>query len=57
MILKVFSLPPPKELSFQEKKQHINIIIKNFLELAKKVVLKMIIITTTTTTTVAKMGR
>lgn len=34
--LKVFSLPPPKELSFQEKKQHINIIIKNFLELAKK---------------------
>lgn len=34
--LKVFSLPPPKELSFQEKKQHISIIINNFLNLARK---------------------
>ncbi|CAX40626.1 cleavage factor II (CF II) component, putative [Candida dubliniensis CD36] len=33
---KVFSLPPPKELSFQEKKQHISIIINNFLNLARK---------------------
>lgn len=31
-----FTLPPPTELSFQEKKNHINIIIKNFFRLAEK---------------------
>ncbi|KAG7663312.1 uncharacterized protein J8A68_003144 [[Candida] subhashii] len=31
----VYTLPPPKELSFQDKKNHISIIIKNFFNLAK----------------------
>ncbi|KAK6458469.1 uncharacterized protein RJT20DRAFT_32056 [Scheffersomyces xylosifermentans] len=31
----IYTLPPPAELSFQEKKDHINIIIKNFFNLAK----------------------
>ncbi|KAG2734864.1 hypothetical protein G9P44_002870 [Scheffersomyces stipitis] len=31
----VYTLPPPTELSFQEKKDHISIIIKNFFNLAK----------------------
>ena len=30
----VYTLPPPKALSFQEKKDHISIIIKNFFKLA-----------------------
>lgn len=32
----VYTLPPPKELSFQEKKDHINIIIRNFFKLAAR---------------------
>lgn len=31
-----YTLPPPKELSYQEKKEHVNIIIKNFYNLAGK---------------------
>ncbi|GEQ72675.1 hypothetical protein JCM33374_g6362 [Metschnikowia sp. JCM 33374] len=31
-----YSLPPPKTLSFHEKKEHINLIVKNFFELADK---------------------
>lgn len=31
-----YSLPPPKALSFQEKKDHVNLIVKNFFELANK---------------------
>ncbi|OBA21226.1 hypothetical protein METBIDRAFT_87422 [Metschnikowia bicuspidata var. bicuspidata NRRL YB-4993] len=31
-----YSLPPPKTLSFQQKKEHISLIVKNFFELAKK---------------------
>ncbi|ODV82069.1 uncharacterized protein CANTADRAFT_43976 [Suhomyces tanzawaensis NRRL Y-17324] len=30
----VYTLPPPTDLSFQEKKEHISIIIKNFFKLA-----------------------
>ncbi|KAL6451450.1 pta1 mRNA cleavage and polyadenylation specificity factor complex subunit pta1 [Candida maltosa Xu316] len=33
---KIFTLPPPKEVSFHEKKQHISIIINNFIEMANK---------------------
>lgn len=32
----VFTLPPPKELSFEDKKSHVNIIIKNFFKLSEK---------------------
>lgn len=32
----VYSLPPPKTLSFREKKAHVNIIIKNFFRLAEQ---------------------
>lgn len=32
----VFTLPPPKPLSLQEKKDHINIIIKNFFKLSNR---------------------
>lgn len=31
-----YTLPPPKLLSFQEKKDHVNLIVKNFFELAAK---------------------
>lgn len=31
----LFSLPPPQNLSFEEKKEHLSIIIENFLKLAK----------------------
>lgn len=31
-----YSLPPPKALSFQEKKDHVNLIVKNFFDLANK---------------------
>lgn len=31
-----YTLPPPKALSFQEKKDHVNLIVKNFFELANK---------------------
>ncbi|SGZ55481.1 CIC11C00000001596 [Sungouiella intermedia] len=31
-----YSLPPPKALSFQDKKEHVNLIVKNFFELANK---------------------
>lgn len=31
-----YSLPPPKALSFQQKKEHINLIVKNFFELSNK---------------------
>lgn len=31
-----YTLPPPKELSFQEKKDHVSLIVKNFFELANK---------------------
>lgn len=32
----IFTLPPPKILSFEEKKSHVNIIIKNFFKLSEK---------------------
>lgn len=32
----VYSLPPPKTLSFKEKKAHVNLIIKNFFRLAEQ---------------------
>lgn len=31
-----YTLPPPKDLSYQDKKEHINLIIKNFFKLADK---------------------
>lgn len=31
-----YTLPPPKLLSFQEKKEHLNLIVKNFFQLANK---------------------
>lgn len=31
-----YTLPPPKELSYQDKKDHVNLIIKNFFKLADK---------------------
>lgn len=31
-----YTLPPPKLLLFQEKKDHVNLIVKNFFELAEK---------------------
>ncbi|CUM64223.1 uncharacterized protein PRCAT00001817001 [Priceomyces carsonii] len=32
----IYTLPPPKNLSFQEKKKHVSLIIKNFFKLAEK---------------------
>lgn len=34
----VYSLPPPKAISFEEKKAHVNIIIKNFFKLSERTV-------------------
>lgn len=31
-----YTLPPPKDLSYQDKKEHVNLIIKNFFKLADK---------------------
>lgn len=31
-----YTLPPPQQLSFKEKKEHVSLIVKNFFELANK---------------------